>query len=383
VNLTVTATTTGEIEVAAESGEIAITVTSPAQFAGTYVMDVDGVPLSSISLATGPRCLVAPRIALLSDADGSGSIGIGDILGIEQSGTASHPGLWLYDVAGGEPVIGRQWQTSASGSFTDIIGATEVTRQVSAGETGAAVRLVETATTSLGTTAASSNTLDVASAAVDVAIAAAHNMSGFGVATRTIAGVALGAPAADREILVFYAGRMASVPAPGEWRCTVAGIATTAEALREVPSAQSLVIGWRLSVPTGTAGDIVLQRVSGNNSLFGGAILVLRATGTPLLGAPQMSFDNIIGDETPTPYMLSVSLPVTAGGVVAVLAGMTRNSGVSFTGATELVDGGTPNGGGAAAFVSGLPSSASYTMTGNFAGATPGDDALLLAVELS
>jgi hypothetical protein len=175
---------------------------------------------------------------------------------------------------------------------------------------------------------------------------------------------------------------MSAVPVPGEWRCTVAGVATTAEVIRQVPSSQTIVLGWRLPVPTGTAGDVVLERVSGTNVLFGGVILVVRTTGAPVLGIPRTVFDSTLGNEVPIPFLLDASLPVSAGSAVVVLAGMTRSSGVAITGATELVDGGTSNGGGAAAFASGLAASPQRLLTADFSGATAGDDALLLAVEL-
>jgi hypothetical protein len=380
--VTVSATATGEIEVSASTGAITITITSPPHYAGTYVSDVAGVALGSTALASGPQCLVAPRIALLTDADSSGTPTPGDTAGLGAAAPASYPGLWIYDVAGGAPGIAYRWQSGTGGIFADISGATASTRVLATGEVGATVRLVETASTLQGTRAAVSNTLGVVSASVDATVAAAHNMNAFAAVSRTLPGVALGTPAATREVFVFYAGRMSAVPVPGEWRCTVAGVATTAEVIRQVPSSQAIVLGWRLPIPTGTAGDVVLERVSGTNVLFGGAILVVRTTGSPVLGTPRAVFDNTLGNEVPTPFLLDASLPVSAGSALVVLAGMTRNSGVAITGATKLVDGGTSNGGGAAAFASGLAASPLRLLTADFAGATAGDDALLVAVEM-
>lgn len=98
--------------VTAGSGTIEITVTDPADRAGTWTVDTN-------DLLSGPVNLIPPAI--------TGFFAEGEEL------TATE-GLWLYDTGSGLPVQGWQWRRSG----TEIPGATGMTYTVTAADVGGA-----------------------------------------------------------------------------------------------------------------------------------------------------------------------------------------------------------------------------------------------------
>lgn len=129
-----TTTVDGEIVIEYVSGAITVTVTSPAEFAGIYEHDIDGLALTPGNLSNGPQCLVRP--SLLSD----GSPDEGEVI-------SANAGLWLYEDALGTLSISAQWQadTLGDGLFEDISGASSQTYLLTANEHGRRLRLVESA----------------------------------------------------------------------------------------------------------------------------------------------------------------------------------------------------------------------------------------------
>lgn len=116
--LSITTTPENTLIITAETGQIDITVTSPAAFAGTYQVD-------TAALIGGPVNLVPPTV--------SGTVENGQTL-------LAEPGLWVHDLSAG-PII-RSWQWKLAG--TDIPGATGETYPVQAGDVGQAISVMET-----------------------------------------------------------------------------------------------------------------------------------------------------------------------------------------------------------------------------------------------
>lgn len=100
--LEVIATPEGEIAVENAYGALTVTVTDPAEFAGTYATDTAGAALSVANLSLGPQCLVAPKIT------GSLAASTGETLALA-------PGLWIYDDAFGEAAISTAWEHDTLG----------------------------------------------------------------------------------------------------------------------------------------------------------------------------------------------------------------------------------------------------------------------------
>ena len=107
----------------AETGLLDITVTAPANFAGTYQIDTG-------DLSGGPLNLVPPKIA--------GTVAQGQTL-------TADPGLWAHD-ASGAPVQSLQWISGG----VDISGATGTNYVVQSGDIGAGLSVRETQTDSFG-----------------------------------------------------------------------------------------------------------------------------------------------------------------------------------------------------------------------------------------
>jgi len=151
-------TADGEVEVDGASGEVTVTITSPAEYAGTHVFQ-------SVDLVSGPVNLVPPVIVE------DGTPAEGETLGIL-------PGLWVYDPdTGGLGSPSYQWQvdTGGNGVFADVTGATATSYLLTGGEAGDGVRLVETLADNGGSRSASS-------VAVSVAASGPLLLDSFGVA---------------------------------------------------------------------------------------------------------------------------------------------------------------------------------------------------------
>ncbi|MEJ6396225.1 hypothetical protein V8J82_23425 [Gymnodinialimonas sp. 2305UL16-5] len=115
-------------DVAIDGGNVTVTVTAPAIFAGVYTT-------SRPLLSQGPVALLEPR--LVDD----GTPAAGETLTAE-------PGLWLYDLTFDVPNVQTAWQADAAGdgNFADIAGAGDQTYNLTNAEAGDQVRLVEIAT---------------------------------------------------------------------------------------------------------------------------------------------------------------------------------------------------------------------------------------------
>lgn len=118
------------LAVTAETGLIDITVTNPAEFAGTWQAD-------TADLVGGPVNLVPPAI--------SGTAAVGNVL-------TAGPGLWIHDTGAGVPATGWQWRRGGS----DIAGETGTSYTVAAGDIGPGVSVAETLTDGFGQRTAAS-----------------------------------------------------------------------------------------------------------------------------------------------------------------------------------------------------------------------------------
>ncbi|MEL6418069.1 MAG: Ig-like domain-containing protein [Pseudomonadota bacterium] len=121
----------GTISLDAANGELAITVLTPAAYAGTYMVnttDLDG----------GPVALVPPAL--------SGSGGVGETL-------SAQSGLWVYEAVDGTPDKTFQWTRDG----VDILGQTGSTYVVSSTDTGTAISVREAASNTAGARTASAN----------------------------------------------------------------------------------------------------------------------------------------------------------------------------------------------------------------------------------
>lgn len=140
-------TANGEFEIDNANGVIEVTISMPADYAGTYTTN-------TANLASGPINLVPPAIV------NSGAVIAGETL-------SAIPGLWLYDPdIGGLGPSTYQWQVDASGNaeYTDLVGATTSNYTVTHGETGSSVRIVETLSDGAGATTAVSSEVSIESA---------------------------------------------------------------------------------------------------------------------------------------------------------------------------------------------------------------------------
>lgn len=126
-----TTTADGEIELDGATGVVTVTVTSPSWYANYDAGNGPGVfTFDSADLANGPVNLVPPKVAVLNDADASGTLTVGDTVGIaDPPNDDSYPGLWVYDPANGTPTVTYQWQqdNQGDGNFTDLAGETGTT----------------------------------------------------------------------------------------------------------------------------------------------------------------------------------------------------------------------------------------------------------------
>ena len=110
--------------VTAETGLVDVTVTTPAEFAGTW-------QIATADLLNGPVNLVVPGI--------TGLVAEGEVLTAEA-------GLWAYDTGSGLPVQGWQWRRGGA----VIPGATGMTYTVTAADVGPGLTVGQTLTDGFG-----------------------------------------------------------------------------------------------------------------------------------------------------------------------------------------------------------------------------------------
>lgn len=226
-----------------------------------------------------------------------------------------------------------------------------------------------------------------ASASVDATVAATGAVTGA-TTTRTLSAVDLGAAVSDREFLVFWAGRFNIAFNAAEWQASVAGQTSVSPVINQSPTSQNNhILVWRISVPSGTSGDIVLARLSGSNDLRGGVFGAIRVTGSPTLGTPVIVSDSDLGTvngaESPA-YTLNSSITIGAdGSALLALTGMTRfGTDVTWTGVTEILSSGSGAGGGSVAFDAGVTSGVK-NLTTAYAGMNAFDRAVVVTVEIA
>ncbi|MDJ0637227.1 MAG: Ig-like domain-containing protein [Paracoccaceae bacterium] len=128
--LSITVQSDNTMWVATGDGAFTVTVTAPAEFAGTY-------EAQAADLATGPVNLVAPIL--------SGTLAVGQTL-------SAGDGLWIYDTTAGAPVQSWQWQRAG----TDIAGAVTDTYVLQAADVGFDIAVVEAMSDAFGTRTATS-----------------------------------------------------------------------------------------------------------------------------------------------------------------------------------------------------------------------------------
>lgn len=127
--VTVTRLSDETLEVSAAAAPVEITVTEPAEFAGSYTADL-------ADLATGPVNLAPPRV--------SGTPAPGAVLD-------AVAGLWIHDADAGVPSRSWQWQRGGA----DIPGQTAASYTAVAGDDLLGVGVVETLTDAFGARSAS------------------------------------------------------------------------------------------------------------------------------------------------------------------------------------------------------------------------------------
>lgn len=101
----------------AAAGQVDVTVTQPAAFAGAYQTTTSDV-------LSGPVALVAPKIA--------GTAAEGQVL-------SAVPGLWVYETGQAEPVSTWQWRVGGS----DVSGATSASYTIQSGDLSLGITLRE------------------------------------------------------------------------------------------------------------------------------------------------------------------------------------------------------------------------------------------------
>ena len=112
------------IVVQAENGVVEITISTPAVFAGTYTVNLDG-------LSTGPISLLNPVV--------TGVVAQSEVLTVRS--------LWIYDNNVASPAITYQWQRNG----VAISGATTSTYTIATADAGTAITVVASATDANGT----------------------------------------------------------------------------------------------------------------------------------------------------------------------------------------------------------------------------------------
>jgi hypothetical protein len=239
------------------TGDLTITITEPAIYAGTYTRDVDGRTLNTANMAGGPQCFFPPAI------EGDGSPAAGEIL-------TSRNGLWIYDADQPVPVRTTVWQGSADGlsGWADIAGATAETHTIAAEDAGRFLRKQETLTqTGTGSRSAASNTAEVAAApatGLQVGHVASGGVDALNTGSGTIAGLSLPAPEAGREFIALVAWR----PQGGEndlASVTLAGVPGTSLAAKVGTNEGNVFLqAFSFAVPSGTIGDAVVTTSAGN-----------------------------------------------------------------------------------------------------------------------
>lgn len=117
---------TGDIQVGPV--QVSVTVTGSTGFDGSYVADIS-------DLANGPVNLVPPALSGLAET--------GETLTLQA-------GLWIYEDAGIEPVLGYQWQRDGA----DISGQVGSSYVIDPSDDDTTLSLVETATDALGSRSA-------------------------------------------------------------------------------------------------------------------------------------------------------------------------------------------------------------------------------------
>ena len=150
-------TAEGTFEVDGATGEVTVTVTSPAVYANYDAGNGAGIFIFNQSdLATSPVAIVPPQI--IDD----GTPADGETLTLT-------PGLWVYDPDnGGIGTPTYQWQSDVggNGTFSNISGATSSTYTLTAGEGGDDVRVIESLADNAGTGTSTSAAVSVAGGVV-------------------------------------------------------------------------------------------------------------------------------------------------------------------------------------------------------------------------
>ena len=131
--LSIETTGANTLVVHAATGQIDITITTPALFAGSYQVDTN-------ALLSGPVNLVPPAI--------SGTVATGETLSATE-------GLWVYELSAGAPVQSWQWQRAGAA----ISGATQATYVVQANDVGQGVSVLAIQSDTGGQRFAESNVL--------------------------------------------------------------------------------------------------------------------------------------------------------------------------------------------------------------------------------
>ena len=124
IGLAFAVTVRNTLELAVGGEPLSLTISAPAAFAGSTAF-------APSDLSAGPVWVVAPGLA--------SAPGVGQPVAVR-------PAVWAYDGTGTEPA--RTWQWRADGA--DIPGATGTSFTPTAGQAGAALSVVETASDAFG-----------------------------------------------------------------------------------------------------------------------------------------------------------------------------------------------------------------------------------------
>lgn len=276
----------------AGSGDVTLTVDSPAEYAGSYVFDPD-------ALQSGPVNLVPPALTG-PDADGL---------------VNQRQGLWVYDAAVAAPVVQSQWMQNG----TALPGETGATYTAVPGPADHDITLLETATDLNGTVSVPSAPVTVPgiTGPAEVLVLADERTRTGSASSFTLTGLALGTEAPTRDIILVS--------------CLVGngGVVTTGVQIAGIPATQITtaqsegsrlvsVSAWQARVPTGSTGDVSLT-TSANSSRQ--HITLYQGVG--------LTVENAIGVGGTNSSILT--LPVTTAADGAILAVAANNNGEVFS----------------------------------------------------
>lgn len=279
----------------------------------------------------------APALSGLTVTSASGTTAAWSVTSDEASGTiyagvraSADAALTAAQLIAGSGGAGLEWSTDASptadsdngGSFTGLsLGvdyAVDVVQVDAAGNVSGVVSSATFQTEASGVELLYVSTGQYPSDGTD---------AGSSASDRTIGGLSLGDPDANRRIVVALNAVSQPVGASVSG-VTVAGVTATliAEAVEADGNANAISQIWEADVPTGTTGDVVVSWESEGYDVQVDLYRLIHPTG--------LAYDTAT-NSSPTATSLSLDVNTMAGGFVVATASNLNGNAVSITGATS------------------------------------------------